>query len=720
LLILDNLETLSTESLSELLTVAKQWSEIGQCRVLLTTRTPDFHHPDYPTEGSFIHQALPLSGLAPDDALAYFQRLLKLPPPPKLDLPKREVVLDIFKQVSFHPLSIGLIARQLKIRRPAELGMRLEKLMAQTPDNPLLASLNLSLDKLDEAAQAWLPRLGVFQDGAFEDDLLQINEFTEEQWQTLRQALETTGLIQPERLPGVTVPYLKFHPTLAPTLWTRLCAEEQTELLARHRQRYYELSGYLSRESNKNPHEAHAIFLRELSNLLFAVHGALDVGEGYAMDFVRRVNWFLKVFGLNRDRAILSQRVEKMDGYLASINVGEQLFIADRYQEAAQVFSKVLTDLGEQASYEHITILDWLGNCLREQGKAAQAVKYYRQGLAIAEQLGQSIEMSALQGNLAEALIDIGDYDEAKKACESALTIARKQDDYRQIASIEGHLGTLAMQQGNLQEAAQRYGEVLAIFHQLNEPDSEAAYYHKLGSVYLNAAEWKAAEHAYREAARLYESQGNLAAIAETWGDLATVNQLAGNPEEAEVWYRKVLNANKQSDNNKQRAIDLNNFANLLANNYPNRLQEAQKLAEEALALRQNLDSGAAEIWKSYDLLARIVEKQNDIAKASEYRRLSREARAAFAGTRYELRKYGQLIATVVAAVHQGAIRIEIEGKEAKNVWENLMAAIQRILDGERDKDMLCESLSLTESMIIYAILRGIENPETLKELLED
>jgi len=113
LLILDNLETLSTESLSELLTVAKQWSEIGQCRVLLTTRTPDFHHPDYPTEASLIHQALPLSGLAPDDALAYFQWLLKLPPPPQVELPKRSVVLDIFKQVSFHPLSVGLVARQL-------------------------------------------------------------------------------------------------------------------------------------------------------------------------------------------------------------------------------------------------------------------------------------------------------------------------------------------------------------------------------------------------------------------------------------------------------------------------------------------------------------------------------------------------------------------------------------------------------------------------------
>ena len=199
LLILDNLEALATEALSELLTAAQKWSEIGQCRVLLTTRVPDFHHPGYLTEGSLIHQVLALEGLAEDDALAYFQRLLKLPPAPQVPLPKREAVLDIFKQVKYQPLSIGLIARQLKVRRVAELGIRLDKFLAETPDNPLLASLNLSLDKLDEEARGWLPKLGVFQGGAMLTNLFfKITEFTEEQWQKLYLALEATGLIQAE------------------------------------------------------------------------------------------------------------------------------------------------------------------------------------------------------------------------------------------------------------------------------------------------------------------------------------------------------------------------------------------------------------------------------------------------------------------------------------------------------------------------------------------
>jgi hypothetical protein len=81
------------------------------------------------------------------------------------------VLLELFKLVDFHPLSIGLLTRQLKMHRPAELGQRLEALIAETPGNPLLASLNLSLERLDAEAMQLLPRLGVFQGGAMEPEL---------------------------------------------------------------------------------------------------------------------------------------------------------------------------------------------------------------------------------------------------------------------------------------------------------------------------------------------------------------------------------------------------------------------------------------------------------------------------------------------------------------------------------------------------------------------
>jgi tetratricopeptide (TPR) repeat protein len=661
LIILDNLETLATsrldpsltlplsrggnfplqggteggQPLRELLHVAKQWSEVGDCRVLLTTRMLDFAHPDYPTEGSLRHRSLPLGGLDKEDALAYFQSLMKLPPAPQFDPPKREVLLELFKLVDFHPLSIGLLARQLKVRRPAELGQRLEALIAETPDNPLLASLNLSLERLDDQAQRWLPRLGVFQGGAFEDELLVITEFSEEQWQKLRPALEATGLIQTEHLPGFNVPYLKFHPTLALALWSRLSSDEQAELLTRHRLRYYLLSRYLYVEARKNPHEARAIAQRELPNLLVAVHGALDAGEEWAVEFVNDVNRLLYYYGFNRDRALLAQRAEQLRGevgtrtwYLTRINVGEQLFIAGRYQQAAQVFSEVLTGLDKQPSPKRCITLHWLGKCFHAQGQPAQAAELYRQGLVVAKELEASEDvkrqMGITQTTLADVLRDMGDYGEARIAYETALTIIEEIGDLRSAAVIKGQLGTLALRQGNLQDAAQRHREALTTFQRLNQPAMEAVAWYLLGRVYQEAEQWDVAEHAYRESARIEESQGNRAGAAKTWNQLAKVTELAGKPEEAVPWHLKAIEDAKSVEDWLQVSKSLHNLALNLLLDQPNRLQEARLRAEEALGIRKTLDPAAAEIWKTYGLLAEIADKQGDTTQAKNYRRLSR------------------------------------------------------------------------------------------------
>ena len=186
-----------------LLDLAKVWSEAGNSRVLLTTRAADLQHPDYPNQGSLKHIPLPLRGLSEGDALDYFQSLIKLPPEPQFGLPPREGLLELFGLLDYHPLSLGLLAGQLKQRRALEVHQKLAQLVADTPNNPLLASLNLSVSRLDPQAQEWIKRLGVFQGGAFEDDLIAITEIAETEWNELRTQLEATGLIQAESLSHV-------------------------------------------------------------------------------------------------------------------------------------------------------------------------------------------------------------------------------------------------------------------------------------------------------------------------------------------------------------------------------------------------------------------------------------------------------------------------------------------------------------------------------------
>jgi tetratricopeptide (TPR) repeat protein len=631
--------------------------------------------------------------------------------------------------LDYHPLSLGLLAGQLKQRRALEVHRELAQLVANTPNNPLLASLNLSVSRLDPEAQEWIKRLGVFQGGAFEDDLIAITEIAETEWNELRTQLEATGLIQAESLShlGVGEPFLKFHPTLAPAMWSRMTESEQQQLLIRHRQRYYQLSGYLYFEDSTNPFAVRAIAQRELPNLLYAVRGSIAAGEDFAVDFVDNVNKFLGNFGLNQDREDLTEKAQHMGGevgsktwYLTQSNRGTQLWDAGRYTEAEAVFQEVLTGLGATPSYERCFILGKLGRCCESTGQPERAAVNYRLAIEVAGLLEQSNGMKrqigTLQTDLADVLTAMGDYDRARESYEASLAIDKELNDRRGEAVVQVQLGTLALVQNNLTEAAQRYQEALQIFQQLNEPTSEAIVWHQLGMTFANSCQWEAAEQAYRQSAQIKEAQGLIGGsngAATTWNQLAIVSEGAGKLTEAEAWYRKAITAARAICDLIALSKRLSNLANLLQQ-FPNRLNEAKQLAEESLAIKQTLDPAATEIWNTYGILAQISDQQGDPDKAKEYRCLSRTARANFAGTEYELRQHAPLIEGVVRAVVDAEVRQQLEPLLEDMVsrgWQNLIAAIRQILNGERDEDILCEGLGGIDSQVVLAILDQVKRP---------
>ena len=393
LLILDNVEGLAEEPRHELLDAAAAGSEAGNSRVLLTTRQPDFGHLAYPARESQRYRYLRIEGLDPEDALAWFQAIMQLPPAPRVPLPTREALLVLFAKIDFHALSVGVLAREIKERRIAELGERLEALLQET-DSPLLASLTLSIERLAPEIQPWLLRLRVFRGGAFERHILEVTGLREQQWVLLQRGLEHTGLLQVEPVPGVKIPFLRFHPSLAPALWERLTPGEQANLAACHRKVYYELSSFLSWEESEDIQVMRAIVWREFPNLLVAVSGALEAGESWAVDFADNMNWFLTVFGRTRDRAQLTARVQALGNavgsepwYLTRSNRGDQLFDAGHYAEATVVFQEILAQLGETSSDKRSATLGRLARCYTYQGQPGRGQELARQALAEIERL---------------------------------------------------------------------------------------------------------------------------------------------------------------------------------------------------------------------------------------------------------------------------------------------------------------------------------------------
>ncbi len=741
LVILDNLEALAAEPLAELLEAAVGWSAAGGSRLLLTTRQADLGHAAYRNEGTRVHRRIQLAGLgsrkSPNDALQWFGELMKLPPATRLPAPRRDELIELFAKVSFHPLSLRVLAQQAKTRAPAELGERLEQLLSQPASTDasdatrpeLVASLQLSFDRLDPAARTRLPRLGVFQGGAMEFMLLRITGIPETEWSTLRRQLEAAALIEAEEISGVTVPFLRFHPTLSPMLWAQLGSAARSELAGAHRSEYKALAIYLYEKDLSSPHQARAIVRRELANLIQCAHQAWREGDEDAVEVNDRLISFLNDFGLRRESALLASLAGASAGeegarswYLAESNRGEQIRAAGRPQEATEVFQNILAHLPEALQPERIATLHRLGRCLTGSGRPDQAETSFRRALAEVAALATDWaqrERGGVLTDLGDALRDQGRYAEARGAYDEALGVYRELADLRSEAVALAQLGGLAMAEGDLAAASGRYESALTLFQQLSEPAHEAVIWHQMGRMFEASEQWAEAERHHREAARIREDLGLLGVAAGSWNQLAIVNERAGKPAAAAVWYGKVIEVADRLGDVWLKARALGNLADLLANQDGD-LAEARRLGEEAVHILEGLDPSAAEIWKGYGLLARISHREGDQPRASRYRRLAREARRAFAGTRQSLRRHGALIiGTVVATVDPRAPEALAPSLAAleQNGWADLVAAVRRILAGERDLDRLEESLDVEDSMIVEAILAGIADSDSLADL---
>lgn len=543
------------------------------------------------------------------------------------------------------------------------------------------------------------------------------------EWSILRYHLTLSGLMQGERVAEKI--WLRFHPTLAPALWQKLSTEDQARLLERHWQAYYQLSKVLYLEDQKTPHAARAIAKDELPNLLRAVYAALQIGateEG--VDFAIKVNWFLDLFGLRRDYQALTEVADKAGGavgsqvwYQTRFAIGEQLCQNGQTVAAEQVFQNILTELGEAPSYERCLTLGMLGRCCKIQGQSEAAERLCRQELKELARLEQNqtvlLQTASAQTVLADALRDQGQYREAQEAYQAGFEIKKSLCDVRGMAVSKGLLGTLARMQGELAMAAELLQEAVILWRSLNEPVSEAVDLHQLGIVYLEAKQWKKAEEVFREVARIQDERGGVAGSIGTgnsWNELALVCKDSGRLEEAEKWFRKALKAYQDAKDWHFLAMTLSNLAILLAKD-PARLDEACGLAEESLAIKETLDPAAAEIWKTYAILADIATKQGESSQAAAYRAKSRQVYAAFPGAQQQVQQYGRMIAAVVQAAIYPALQPELEPSLEEGIrlgWGNQVAAIHRILSGQRDEAVLCEPLNFMDAAIIRAILEGI------------
>ncbi|MBE9562475.1 MAG: CHAT domain-containing protein, partial [Proteobacteria bacterium] len=90
--------------LDDLLNVAKKWSDAGQSCVVIISSHPQ-SHPKFMDNWR-------LDRLEPIEAIRYFDTVMVKPP--RHNMPRRQMLEQLFGQVNYHPLSVGILTYRLK------------------------------------------------------------------------------------------------------------------------------------------------------------------------------------------------------------------------------------------------------------------------------------------------------------------------------------------------------------------------------------------------------------------------------------------------------------------------------------------------------------------------------------------------------------------------------------------------------------------------------
>jgi tetratricopeptide (TPR) repeat protein len=330
-----------------------------------------------------------------------------------------------------------------------------------------------------------------------------------------------------------------------------------------------------------------------------------------------------------------------------------------------------------------------------------------------------------MHGQHANLLIDLGtvlsflgQYAQAQAHYEHALQEQRAiKDTYNEAVTL-GQLGNLALVQRDYPQARSRHLQALEQFRTIGNPAQQAIAWYQLGRVAEEQRAWGEAERCYRESLALEERVGNAAGAADTCSQLAIVAESAGRPAEAEGWYKGALERIERVEpGGMAHAGYLSNLADLLVNEVQagraarSRLVEARHYAEKARHIKEQ-PGVSAELWKTYAILAKIAELEEQPEVARDYRRRERESFAAFAGNRYWIdRQHAGLIEAIVAAARgdaQAQAAVEAELPKLEEQGCHVSNAVQRIWKGERDWQVLAEGLDPLSALLLLRVLETL------------
>lgn len=228
-----------------------------------------------------------------------------------------------------------------------------------------------------------------------------------------------------------------------------------------------------------------------------------------------------------------------------------------------------------------------LGIIHSKLAETREAIQYFEQALAIAQEFGDRRIEGACLGNLGIVYSHLGEQRKAICCLEEALKISRNIADRTGEGNRLGNLGNVYLHLGEPRKAIENYEQALKISRDTENRRSEGNHLGNLGIAYSDVGELRKAIDYYEQALKISREIADRMVEGNFLGNLGLAYLDLGEPLKAIEYHNHALKISREIGDRRGEGSDLGNLG--LAYSHLNELHKAIEYYERALEISKEI-----------------------------------------------------------------------------------------------------------------------------------
>jgi DNA-binding SARP family transcriptional activator/tetratricopeptide (TPR) repeat protein len=275
------------------------------------------------------------------------------------------------------------------------------------------------------------------------------------------------------------------------------------------------------------------------------------------------------------------------------------------FEAEHQVLLAAVTLAAGSGFDSHAWQLPWaMSSFLQPRGHWQENAATQRTALAAATRLGDTAAQALSGRLLANACLDLGDYDQARGHYASSLTLAQQlgnrlgeaktHHNLAELAERQGRsLGDLAQRQGRYADALGHAEQALRLYQAIGDKTNEAEELNEVGWCHDLLGDYQQARAFSRQALTLSAEIGDRWVEGEAWETLGYAEHHLGNLAEAAACYQRALGILREAGDRFHEAEILTHLGD--NHHAAGELTQAREAWQQALAILEGLQHSDAD-----------------------------------------------------------------------------------------------------------------------------